>query len=181
MRTIERWNTVIRETYLKQFTPRIQKDLENITDVFPQQIENWYLTGKAGVGKTLYACLLLLAEQRNLYLANQIAECVFVSVPDLFLQLKATFNNTELEEVKIIQHYSSVHLLVLDDLGTVKCSDWAYQILYTIINNRYENMRKTIITSNLGLKELAQQLGDDRITSRIERMCKIVYKNPWNG
>jgi DNA replication protein DnaC len=48
--------------------------------------------------------------------------------------------------------------------------------LYHLINHRYEYMKKTIITSNYTLEELEQRLNDQRITSRINRMCKIEEK-----
>jgi hypothetical protein len=44
-----------------------------------------------------------------------------------------------------------------------------------IINNRYENLKTTIFTSNSDLNALAHQLGDDRIPSRIVEMCQIKH------
>jgi len=48
-----------------------------------------------------------------------------------------------------------------------------------ITDYRWENQKPTIITSNYGLPELAELFGDDRIPSRIERMCKAVKKTPY--
>jgi DNA replication protein DnaC len=184
MRTVERWDKVIRGIFIKQFTPRIQRDLLQIPDLptLPGDVDSCFISGEPGAGKTIHACLLLLREQRNLYLSEMTADCEFISVSTLIEKIKASFDTKEgLTEHQILEHYSTVHLLILDDFGTLKCTDWVYQTLYLIINNRYEQMKKTIITSNLNLEQLASQLGDDRITSRIERMCKIIHKKPWNG
>lgn len=183
MRNLSQWDNRIRKVFIKQFTPRIQFDLLRLSepDNLPEEPESCFIYGEPGNGKTIYACWLLLREQRQLYLTDKTESCEFISVPELIQKIKVTFNNSDITEQEILNHYSSVHLLVLDDLGTVKCTDWTYQILYLIINNRYENMKKTIITSNLNLEQLSNYLGDDRITSRIERMGKIIKKEFWNG
>ena len=69
--------------------------------------------------------------------------------------------------------YGDYHLLVLDDFGVEKISDWSYQLLYMLINRRYNNLKTTIFTSNFSLEQIAQQLGDDRLTSRIQHMCDV--------
>jgi DNA replication protein DnaC len=181
MRTKTQWKDRIRETFLKQFSPRIQQDLKLIPEPenLPETVQSSFITGEAGTGKTIYSCWLMLREQRNLYLQAMNADCEFISVPVLLQKIKASFDTPEVSEHQILEHYSTVHLLVLDDLGTNKSTDWAFQTLYLIINNRYENLKKTIITSNLTLEQLSKVLGDDRITSRIERMCEIIIKDNW--
>jgi DNA replication protein DnaC len=72
-----------------------------------------------------------------------------------------------------------VDLLILDDLGVDKPSDWVLNVLYNIINYRYENLKKTIITSNFSLDEIAEAFNDNRITRRIERMCIIEEKQAY--
>lgn len=186
MRDLARWEEKMRGYYIEhsQFTDRIKADLKTIDepDTLPEVVKSCFITGDTGFGKTIYSCWLLLREQRNIYLkAEEVKVCEFVSVPVLFDQIKFTFNNpdTSISEHSLIERYSNVHLLILDDLGTKKCTDWVLDTLYLIINNRYEGLKKTIITSNLTLKQLAKNFGDDRITSRIERMCEIIIKDNW--
>ena len=64
-------------------------------------------------------------------------------------------------------------LLHIDDLGAEHRTEWVLEQLYTIINGRYEDERSTIVTSNLGPDELAEQLGE-RIVSRLEGCCEIL-------
>jgi DNA replication protein DnaC len=60
----------------------------------------------------------------------------------------------------------TVPMLVLDDVAREKQSDWTRQILFDVINYRYEHMTPTIITANLSLDALGNYLGRD-IFSRL--------------
>ena len=61
-------------------------------------------------------------------------------------------------------------LLVLDDLGAERTSEYVLDRLYVLINGRYQNDTATIITTNRTMEELRGQLGP-RILSRICEMC----------
>ena len=99
---------------------------------------------------------------------------LYTSMPELLLKLRGTFkNSSEADESEIIETYSEVKVLYLDDLGVEKVSDWALQTIYLIIDRRYSEMLRTIISSNLSLDQLADRL-DDRITSRIAGMCEVI-------
>jgi len=179
MRNLQTWEHKIRPKLIRQFTPRIQQDLNSIkTPKLPAEVESTYLYGDTEVGKTIYACLLLLQEYKNIYMTGNISDnrLLFVSFPEMFLEIKNTFNTTDNSESQVLDKYKDADLLVLDDFGVKSLSDWALELLYIIINHRYEFNKKTIITSNHSLQELAGILEDDRIPSRIERMCSISKK-----
>jgi DNA replication protein DnaC len=72
-----------------------------------------------------------------------------------------------------LDRLAAADLLHIDDLGAEHRTDWVLEQLYTIINSRYEDERSTVVTSNLGRDELAQQLGE-RIVSRLEGMCELL-------
>jgi len=177
MRTIERWETVVYSKILKELFPRIQKDLEKIGelsfDVSTDVVLSCYLHGKVGGGKTIYAAQLYLAEKKKAYITGIDVNCLFYSVPVFFQDLKNVYQNNSSEK-EFLNKFYETDLLIFDDLGVEKSSEWAWNILYLVLNYRYENLKKTIITSNLNLKELSEKLGDDRIPSRISRMCKII-------
>jgi DNA replication protein DnaC len=187
MRTVEEWTNKIYPQRIKRLTPRIQRDLQKISfpENLPETIESTFIFGKVGSGKTLRAIFLMLEEEKRQWLSMEMVAglymgieeaCVFISVPELLNEIKSGFDSAGRTERDIINFYSSVYFLVLDDLGVEKVSDWVLQTLYLIINRRYEHMKKTIITSNCTLEELATRLNDDRIPSRIERMCKLEEK-----
>jgi DNA replication protein DnaC len=100
---------------------------------------------------------------------------LYISMPELLLKLRGTFkNSSEKDESEIIETYSEVKILFIDDLGVEKVSDWALQTIYLIVDRRYSEMLRTIISSNLSLDHLADRL-DDRIASRIAGMCQVVH------
>ena len=139
--------------------------------------EGIFLTGSRGVGKTHLAAALMreaaLAVKPVKYLEGYRINLqklpLFVSVPELLLEIRDTYNDGEVSEKEVIDSYSWVDMLVLDDLGVEKPTEWALQTLYIILDRRYREDLRTIITSNLGIEEMP----DDRIASRIAGMCKV--------
>jgi DNA replication protein DnaC len=143
-----------------------------LADVDPCYVEDMadsvYFHGEPGFGKTH----AIVAGFK--YDLSKNVDAAFVNVGDLIARIKASFRpNPEEYDSDIIEHYASVRVLYLDDLGAEKATEFVVATLATIIDLRYRNELKTIITSNLTIKELNQQVGD-RITSRIVGMCKIV-------
>ena len=170
------------------------------TDIsdFPEHYQSFaktnsglFVFGPRGVGKTHLMAALMKEEILNVvpptawdgmygkdavsYLKPVLANYpLFISVPELLLEIKNTFNRHEGEdESAIIDRYSLAKTLFLDDLGAEKASSWALQTLYVIIDRRYGDLKKTVISSNFTLDQIADKL-DDRISSRIAGMCKIV-------
>ena len=68
---------------------------------------------------------------------------------------------------------NSFGVLIIDDLGANKATEWVRQITYYIINEREQRMLPIVITSNFSLEEIAEQI-DSRISSRIAGMCKSI-------
>ena len=136
--------------------------------------KSYYFQGKTGAGKSYEAAMLLFHLLKPL---NKFAG-EWVNVSKFLFDIRRQYNNKEKyegpTEGEILDRYATVQHLVLDDLGAEKSSDWATQILYLIINERYENMRHIIITSNLTIKNLGIKMGDDRLSSRINGMCESI-------
>ena len=160
--------------------PIIVKQLENdsdlsllLKDLSPTIDSSFYLWGAAGVGKSHQAAALLYQIKQN----NMDKIFSWINVPSLLLQIRDTFQNksTQTSELEIVKFYSEVDWLCLDDLGAEKSSDWSLQTLYLIVNERYEQEKTTIITSNLSLSELSDKLQDDRLSSRIAGMCEVIH------
>ncbi|MER6167112.1 ATP-binding protein [Streptomyces violaceorubidus] len=72
-----------------------------------------------------------------------------------------------------LQTLSRSPLLLLDDLGAAKTSEWTEELTYRLINHRYEHMLPTLITTNLPTAELRIALGD-RVASRLAEMTERV-------
>lgn len=135
-----------------------------------------FFYGKAGAGKTHLAVSIA----RHIVEQQQIA-VKFARVIDLLMDIRRTYNADEYfrteNEMELLRKYSTVPLLILDDLGTEKVTEWARQILYQIIDSRWIDDKPIIITSNLTLRELAERF-DDRISSRIGGSCEVFEAKP---
>ena len=129
-------------------------------------IKGLLLMGREGTGKTHVAISVLKSLVSNGYSG------LYWNVPELFLELRRMMNDKEAEgtEADLFDEARAADLLVLDDLGAEKTSEYVTDRIYVIINSRYEDEKATIITTNRNLDELRSQLGP-RITSRICEMC----------
>lgn len=124
------------------------------------------LYGSTGTGKTHHAYGAL----RAVLHATPKASWATSTFPDFAAALRPRQGvDTEAE----MDRFRSVDLLLLDDLGTAKGSEWVEEITYRLINGRYEDMRPSIFTSNLTLDELKAALGD-RIAGRFAETCTRV-------
>jgi len=91
----------------------------------------------------------------------------FVNYTNLMLEIKSTFSNETTEnESDIINKYCGYNMLVIDDVGAERGTDYTISILYIILNNRYEASKPTIITTNMVGDEILNQYGK-RILSRL--------------
>lgn len=132
------------------------------------------LSGAIGRGKTLIASAAM-----NLILKKGYS-AIFVSVPDLFSKLFATYkNNSITSEEEILRGLNDCDLLLLDEIASKRpkvdrennyiTDDWLSEKVFQIINSRYINRKATIFTTNCDIKELCLRLGE-RTFSRIMEM-----------
>jgi len=152
--------------------------------------QSLFLTGGPGVGKTHIAVALTklmfdkhkkraqerqeeLRKNGDYRLVSDTPSVAFLPSVELFLLLKHSFNSDSVSELEIIEKFSKKDFLVIDDVGSEKVSDWSRQVFYTLIDRRYRDMKQTVITSNLDLKEIADVI-DSRIASRIREMGAVV-------
>lgn len=135
-----------------------------------------FIYGEVGSGKTLLACHLLEKILVKDFIDDRFnpSRYKFITVPELLLEIRDSFSGRTKTEKEVVEFYSTVNYLILDDLGVEKVTDWSLQTLYLIINRRYENMKSTIVTSNYSLNELSEKMHDRRIPSRLMAMCKVV-------
>ena len=85
---------------------------------------------------------------------------VFQSVPELLQRIRSTFNSDNKEnETQIMRALLECDLLILDDIGAEKTTEWVEEKLFNVIDGRYRKELPTLYTSNLQPKELQTQVG----------------------
>jgi DNA replication protein DnaC len=92
-------------------------------------------------------------------------------MPRLLADIRATFDEaSDRSYTELFDRLTTVDLLHIDDVGAEKSSDWVLEQLYAIINERWQEERSIIITTNLDDGALRAQIGS-RTISRLEDMC----------
>lgn len=171
-------NTVDKERYNSNISPRENiKLILNICKNFINNFENpeeknLLFTGNSGLGKTFLSnCIaneLLKKEKTVLY---QTAPVMLDSI----INYRLGKSNSD---INIYDHLLDVDLLIIDDLGTENMNNMKFAELFTIINSRLLPQKgkntKTIISTNLDLKNLANLYGE-RIISRFAGHYNICY------
>lgn len=174
MRDIKTWEERIRPSAIQNFTKRLQRDLQDIPWEDLPPVRSYFIHGPVGSGKTFLAANLALERVKENFLAGDNKFIYFITVPEWLNEIKTCYSDSNRNEQDVVDKYSRANLLVLDDFGPERSTDWAMDMLYLLINRRYEDELTTIFTSNLTLQELAAKLMDERIPGRIERMCEII-------
>ncbi|MDH4066326.1 MAG: ATP-binding protein [Acidobacteriota bacterium] len=104
--------------------------------------------GNPGVGKTHLAVAVLKELVTRYHVHGR-----FEDFTALIHRIQATFEpGTVDSKHAILRRVTDAELLVLDDLGAQKLSDWVTEILYLVINTRYNRKLPTIFTTNLRLE-----------------------------
>lgn len=134
-----------------------------------------FLFGSFGTGKTHLTCCIA----REIYFGSRHG-IKYYSTPQLLESIRKSFNDTDtlnpMDGLIFRRGEESQRkkgqVLFIDDIGKEKPSEWVSEQLYILINNRYENLLSTVLTSNCTAKTLENNLGK-AIVSRIYEMCTI--------
>jgi DNA replication protein DnaC len=161
---------------------------------YPLDKTGLLVIGTIGVGKTHLAVGMI----KELILGKGIA-CLFYDYRELLKQIQNSYNDSvKTTELDVLRPVFETEVLVLDELGAVRPTEWVWDTVSLILNTRYNDNRTTIITTNypnLGERDRLgsnassrsseaaryaaekESLGDrigDRMRSRLLEMCRIV-------
>ncbi|QOS98913.1 ATP-binding protein [Brevibacterium sp. JNUCC-42] len=151
---------------------RLKSHLEDIVASINKGTNFFFYGGATGTGKTFHGTMVL---NHFIYKSCQTDRMdfetplgLFVSYPEWVDTLRLRYRGDDV--VNQSDHIKHVPLLLLDDLGAGKLSDYAREQTYLLLNHRYNHRLSTVITSNYGLNELsmADMLGS-RSVSRISK------------
>jgi DNA replication protein DnaC len=144
---------------------------------FPADVDRGlFLVGPPGVGKTHLSVAVL-----KQCIRERGARGLFYDTRELLKVIRSTYNPmVQTAEMDVLRPVMHADLLVLDDLGAEKTSEWVEETLNLIVNTRYNERRITIFTSNYEIKD---DLGDPdslavrvglRMWSRLHEMCDFL-------
>jgi DNA replication protein DnaC len=147
-----------------------------VAETFPAASRGLFLEGQPGVGKTHLAVAVL-----KHVVAESGASGVFYDTRDLLRVIRGTYDTTtQATELEVLRPVMHADLLVLDDLGAEKTSEWVHETLNLIVNTRYNEQRLTIFTSNYpdipddtDPNALLFRIGA-RMRSRLHEMCEFI-------
>jgi DNA replication protein DnaC len=139
--------------HVRAFLRRLDENLESGRGL-------WFY-GEVGTGKT---SLIMLVSKAAIEAGHSVA---IYSVPRLLAEIKETYDRDSGDSyMQLFRRLCAVDLLHLDDLGAERPTEWVLEQLYSIVNERWQNQRSILVTTNLGLDELREQLGK-RTVSRL--------------
>ena len=144
---------------------------------YPAVDQGLLFMGPVGIGKTHLAVAIIreLIEKKGL-------NCLFYEFGALLKEIQNSYNPiSQTSELKVLEPVFSAEVLVLDELGASKPTDWVRDTMMLIINTRYNNRKLTIFTTNYfdGRRSERDETLEDRIgvrlRSRLFEMCKTVH------
>jgi DNA replication protein DnaC len=146
------------------------------------------IIGKIGTGKTHLA----VGITKELVL-NKGVSCLFYDYRELLKEIQNSYNSAvQTTELDVLRPIFETEVLVLDELGAVKPTEWVWDTVSLILNTRYNDNRTTIITTNfedqpaagvngtgsaVRAATRAETLGDrigERMRSRLHEMCRVI-------
>ena len=150
--------------------------VQHFLDRYPQIDVGLLFLGTCGVGKTHLAVALL-----KQVIAEKGDSGLFYDFRDLLREIQASWNTvSQTSELEVLRPVLEAKILVLDELGANKPTEWVRDTIAHIINCRYNDKRLTIFTSNYldsagkaGEENLTDRIGV-RLRSRLYEMCREV-------
>lgn len=133
------------------------------------------LLGKTGTGKTHLAIAIA-----NRLIHSRGKTVMYRTLSGILYDIRASYDDSEVSESKIMQSLASSDLLIIDEIGATKSTEFEMTTLFAIINSRYENMMPTVVVSNLGPKQIPQAMGD-RCVDRMRENNGIALVFAWDS
>lgn len=150
---------IIKEK-LTTFCKNISENVQNGRSLF--------FTGNKGAGKTHLAAAIYNAARMNDIKAD------YKLSREITREIKESWNNNK-SETEIIKKYSSIQLLIIDEIGLDYGSETNLNIISEIFDNRYRKMKSTVLIGNIENKEQFDKFIGPRIESRLNECGEVIY------
>lgn len=120
---------------------------------------------RSGNGKT-HIAVSVLKEYAKLSVFPVKNKPVFIQFTEMMQFIKSSFDSSNLTESDIVKYFCDPELLIIDDIGSEKVTEYTSATLYIILNRRYESNKPTIVATNETSATLTEKYGS-RIVSRL--------------
>lgn len=144
---------------------QIYADREDLFAIDGNERNSLIISGNVGTGKTHLAAAI----------ANKLVSkgipVLFATFGEHLEHIKEEYDHTDKKEY--LSRMKNIPMLVIDDIGKEKPTEWSQQVLFDVMNFRYEHKYPMVITTNLGERDLREHIGD-ALYSRACEMCSLV-------
>ena len=136
----------------------------------------FFFFGSKGTGKTHISAAIANA------LLEKGKAVICMTERNIFDKIRKTYCEYGGDELAVRVTFERVPLLIIDDLGKEKPSEWTLSTLYAIVDGRYENALPTIVTTNYNFDELVKKLTPPKsdtttaeaVLDRLQEMCQVI-------
>lgn len=187
-RQLRRLNTAqipldFQNTTVSSFEYDIYDEIENIKKAKVAKhfaikfVENYKDLSSIGKGIYLYSAIKGSGKTRlavsilNALINKYHVSGLYISSVNMLNEIKNTFNGeSNSNSYELLKKFGEVDVLLIDDLGVEKVSDWSEEIFTQILETRMNAKKITIVTSNIKINELDMKYTNGRVGSRIEKV-----------
>lgn len=155
------------------------EELQNFMEQIVENVEageGLYIWSEGtGNGKTTWATKIVGYYFRKIAFDSGLEnEGLYIYLPTFLEDLRKSYGNPDPDFEEVLEMVKSCKILIIDDIGAEKPSEWVTERLLSFINTRVTNGLSTIYTSNISLDMIGARMGD-RVRSRITGSVKEIH------